>query len=48
MFTRSAATGLLHDSTETAFYIASAPLTAARAALASINYMLDLVTISER
>jgi predicted transposase YbfD/YdcC len=32
VFTRSAATGLLHHATETAFYIANTPLTAARAA----------------
>ena len=32
VLTRSAATGLLRHSTETAFYVASTPLTAARAA----------------
>ena len=32
VFTRSAATGLLQHATETAFYVANAPITAARAA----------------
>lgn len=32
VFTRSAATGLLHHSTETAFYVSNAPITATRAA----------------
>ena len=32
VFTRNAATGLLHHSTETAFYVSNAPVTATRAA----------------
>jgi predicted transposase YbfD/YdcC len=34
VFTRNSSTGLLHRSTETAFYVANTPITAARAAQA--------------
>ena len=49
MFTRSAATGLLHERTETAFYIASAPLIAARAAEAvRAHWMIETTSHHSR